>query len=25
VRLWKVPRRSSCAGRCLACYAQEHL
>ncbi|MEW6439436.1 MAG: DUF1848 family protein [bacterium] len=25
VLLWKVPRRSSCAGRCLACYAQEHI
>lgn len=25
VLLWKVPRRSSCRGRCLACYAQDHL
>jgi hypothetical protein len=24
VRLWKVPRRSTCSGGCLACYAQEH-
>jgi len=24
VLLWKVPRRSACAGACLACYAQEH-
>lgn len=24
VRLWKVPRRSSCSGGCLACYAQDH-
>lgn len=24
VRLWKIPRRSACSGRCLACYAQEH-
>ncbi len=24
VKLWKVPRRSVCAGGCLACYAQEH-
>lgn len=24
VRLWKIPRRSSCSGGCLACYAQEH-
>lgn len=25
VLLWKVPRRSDCRGRCLACYAQDHL
>lgn len=25
VLLWKVPRRSSCQGKCLACYAQDHL
>ncbi len=25
VLLCKVPRRSACRGRCLACYAQEHL
>jgi len=25
VRLWKIPRRSSCSGRCLACYAQDHV
>lgn len=25
VLLWKVPRRSVCRGRCLACYAQDHL
>ncbi len=23
-RLWKIPRRSACTGRCLACYAQDH-
>lgn len=25
VLLWKVPRRSSCRGRCMACYAQDHV
>jgi hypothetical protein len=24
VTLWKIPRRSCCPGRCVACYAQEH-
>ncbi len=25
VRLWKIPKRSSCSGGCLACYAQDHV
>jgi len=25
VSLVKIPRRSSCSGRCVACYAQEHV